>query len=141
MTTEKYLKRMAWLLNTIQSKAEVKELERQKALNLSVPTDSEKVQTSSKDALGEILTRVVDIDNELSGYVEEYRVIKAQVDTLTGDLAPAYVYRRYALNRSMNEITQELNVSRSTAYRIRDNALTEFEKKYGKSYKKVKSFS
>ena len=140
MTTEKYLKRMAWLLNTIQSKAEVKELERQKALNLSVPTDSEKVQTSSKDALGEILTRVVDIDSELKGYVEEYLVIKGQVDTLTGDLAPAYVYRRYAMNQSMNEITQELNVSRSTAYRIRDNALTEFEKKYGKKYKKVKSF-
>lgn len=140
MTTEKYLNRMAWLLNTIQSKAEVKELERQKALNLSVPTDSEKVQTSSKDALGEILTRVVDIDLELKGYVDEYLLIKGQVDTLTGNLAPAYVYRRYAMNQSMSEITQELNVSRSTAYRIRENALREFEKKYGKSYKKVKSF-
>ena len=140
MTTEKYLNRMAWLLNMIQSKAEVKELERQKALNLSVPTDSEKVQTSSKDALSEILTRVVDMDSEINGYVEEYRVIKAQVDTLTGEFAPAYVYRRYAMNQSMNEITAGLNVSRSTAYRIRNNALTEFEKKYGKTYKKVKSF-
>ena len=46
MTTEKYLTRMYWLLNTIQSKSEVKLLERQKALNLSVPTDSEKVQTA-----------------------------------------------------------------------------------------------
>lgn len=140
MTTEKYLKRMYWLLNTIQSKAEVKELERQKALNLSVPTDSEKVQTSSKDALGAILTKVVDMDSEIKGYVDEYLVIKAQVDTLSGNLAPAYVYRRYAMNQSMSEITEELHVSRSTAYRIRDNALREFEKKYGKSYKKVKSF-
>ena len=140
MTTEKYLKRMYWLLNTIQSKAEVKELERQKALNLSVPTDSEKVQTSSKDALGAIMTRVVDIDSEIQDYVDEYLEIKAQVDTLSGNLAPAYVYRRYAMNQSMSEITEELHISRSTAYRIRDNALTEFEKKFGKSYKKVKSF-
>ena len=140
MTTEKYLKRMCWLLNTIQSKAEIKELERQKALNLSVPTDSERVQTSSKDALGEILTRVVDMDGEIKGYVEQYREIKAQVDTLTGDLAPAYVYRRYAMNQSMGEITQGLNISRSTAYRVRNNALAEFEKKYGKTYKRVKSF-
>ena len=140
MTTEKYLKRMCWLLNTIQSKAEIKELERQKALNLSVPTDSERVQTSSKDALGEILTRVVDMDGEIKGYVEQYREIKAQVDTLTGDLAPAYVYRRYAMNQSMGEITQGLNISRSTAYRVRNNALAEFEKKYGKTYKKVKQF-
>ena len=140
MTTEKYLKRMFWLLNTIQSKAEIKELERQKALNLSVPTDSEKVQTSSKDALGEILTRVVDIDGEMRAYIDEYLEIKAQVESLSGNLAPAYVYRRYAMNQSMNEITEGLHVSRSTAYRIRENALTEFEKKFGKSYKKVKSF-
>ena len=140
MTTEKYLKRMYWLLNTIQSKAEIKELERQKALNLSVPTDSERVQTSSKDALGNILTKVVDMDGEIKGYVEEYLAIKGQVDTLSGNLAPAYVYRRYAMNQSMSEITEELHISRSTAYRVRDTALTEFEKKYGKTYKKVKAF-
>ena len=140
MTTEKYLSRMYWLLNTIQSKAEVKELERQKALNLSVPTDSEKVQTSSKDALGEILTRVVDMDEEIKGYVDEYLVIKAQVETLSGELAPAYVYRRYALKQSVNEITQGLHISRSTSYRVRSDALSEFEKKYGRKYKKVKSF-
>ena len=140
MTTEKYLDRMYWLLNTIQSKVEVKELERQKALNLSVPTDSEKVQTSSKDALGEILTRVVDMDSEIKGYVEEYNVMKEQVESLTGEYAPAYVYKRHALNQSIGEITAGLNVSRSTVYRIRDNALTEFEKKFGKTYKKVKSF-
>ena len=140
MTTERYLKRMAWLLNTIQSKAEVKTLEREKALNLSVPTDSEKVQTSSKDALGEILTRVVDLDGEIQGYVEEYMVIKGQVENLSGELAPAFVYRRYAMNQSINEIKEGLNVSRSTLYRIRDDALSEFEKKYGKSYKRVKSF-
>ena len=140
MTTEKYLNRMNWLLNTIQSKSEVKTLEREKALNLSVPTDSERVQTSTNDALGAILTRVVDIDAEIQGYIDEYLVIKAQVDTLSGNLAPAYVYRKYAMNQSMNEITQELHVSRSTAYRIRDNALREFEKKYGRTYKKVKQF-
>lgn len=141
MTTEKYLSRMYWLLNTIQSKTEVKELERQKALNLSVPTDSEKVQTSSKDALGAILTKVVDMDSEIKGYIDEYKTIKAQVDTLSGELAPAYVYRKYAMNQSMNEITQGLHISRSTAYRVRNNALSEFEKKYGKKYKKVKTYS
>ena len=50
MTTEKYLKRMNWLLNTIQSKTEVKELERSKALNMVAPTDGDRVQTSAQDA-------------------------------------------------------------------------------------------
>ena len=141
MTTEKYLSRMYWLLNTIQSKTEVSALERERALNIVAPIDTERVQTSAKDALGDILTKVVDMDSEIEGYVEEYKTIKSQVDTLTGDLAPAYVYRRYAMRQSMNEITSELHVSRSSAYRIRDNALAEFERKYGKCYKKVKSFS
>ena len=140
MTTEKYLKRMYWLLNTIQSKSEIKTLEREKAINLVVPTDNEKVQSSAKDALGDIMSKVVDIDSEISGYIEEYRVIKGQVDNLTGEFAPAFVYRRYAMNQSINEITEDLHVSRSTLYRIRDDALTEFEKKYGKTYKRVKHF-
>lgn len=140
MTTEKYLKRMYWLLNTIQSKSEMQILERGRATNMVAPTDGDRVQTSVKDRLSEILTKVVDADAEINGYVEEYRTIKAQVDSLTGEFAPAYIYRRYAMNQTMNEITSGLNVSRSTLYRIRGNALTEFEKKYGKTYKKVKSF-
>jgi hypothetical protein len=80
------------------------------------------------------------MDAEIEGYVKEYRTIKAQVDSLTGEFAPAYIYRRYAMNQTMNEITSDLNVSRTTLYRIRGNALSEFEKKYGKVYKKVKSF-
>ena len=140
MTTEKYLKRMYWLLNTIQSKTEIKELERSKALNIVAPIDNERVQTSAKDALGDILSRVADMDGEIKGYVEEYRVIKAQVDTLSSEFAPAFVYRRYAMNQSINEITEGLHISRSTLYRVRGDALKEFEKKYGKSYKRVKSF-
>lgn len=140
MTTERYLKRMYWLLNTIQSKSEMRLLERGRAFNMVAPTDGDRVQTSAKDTLGEILTKVVDLDAEIEGYVDEYRTIKTQVDSLTGDFAPAYIYRRYAMNQTMNEITSELNVSRSTLYRIKDHALSEFEKRYGKTYKKVKAF-
>jgi len=140
MTTEKYLKRMYWLLNTIQSKSEMLVLERGRATNMVAPTDGDRVQTSVKDTLGDILTKVVDTNAEIDGYVAEYRTIKAQVDSLTGEFAPAYIYRRYAMNQTMNEITSGLNVSRTTLYRIRGNALSEFEKKYGKVYKKVKSF-
>ena len=140
MTTEKYLKRMYWLLNMIQSKSEMRLLERGKAFNMVVATDGDRVQTSVKDTLGNVLTKVVDLDAEIEGYVNEYMAIKAQVDTLSGEFAPSYIYRRYAMNQSMGEITDGLNVSRSTAYRIRNDALSEFEKKFGKTYKKVKSF-
>ena len=140
MTTENYLSRMSWLLNMIQSKSEMSVHERGKALNMVAPMDGDRVQTSVRDTLADIMSKVADNDTEIRAYVEEYRTIKAQVDTLTGEYSPAFVYRRYAMNQSINEITQELNVSRSSAYRIRGEALKEFEKKYGKTYKKVKSF-
>lgn len=140
MTTEKYLSRMSWLLNMIKSKSEMSTFEKGKAINMVAPTDGDRVQTSAKDTLAEIMSIAIDIDAENEGYIEEYRLIKSQVDTLTGDFAPAYVYRRYAMNQSVNEIAGDLNVSRSTVYRIRNEALREFEKKYGKTYKKVKAF-
>lgn len=140
MTTEKYLGRMAWLLNMIQSKTEMSMFERGKAINMVAPTDGDRVQTSVKDTLADIMSRVADNDTEVKAYVEEYRTIKAQVDTLTGEYAPIYIYRRYAMKQSVGEIIGDLHVSRSTGYRIHNEALKEFEKKYGKTYKKVKAF-
>ncbi len=140
MTTEKYLRRMYWLYNTIQSKSEMIALERGRAVNMVAPMDSEPVQTSVKDTMCEIMSQVGDLDTEIQGYIAEYRLIKSQIDSLTGEYSPAYIYRRYGQNQSMNEVARGLHVSRTTAYRIREDALGEFEKKYGKTYKKIKSF-
>lgn len=140
MTTEKYLRRMYWLYNTIQSKYEMMILERGRATNMVAPTDNEPVQTSVSDKMCEIMSQVVDLDDEICAYIDEYRLIKTQIDSLQGEYSPAYIYRRYGQNQSMNEVARGLHVSRTTCYRIRDNALREFEKKYGKTYKKVKAF-
>ena len=95
MTTEKYLRRLSWLTNTITSRLERLEIERGRATNMVAPTDNEPVQTSPKDTMCEILSTVVDMDNELTGYVAEYKLIMSQVNGLTAPFAPAYLYRRY----------------------------------------------
>lgn len=140
MTTETYLRRMNWLLNIIESKTEMIALERSKATKMTVPTDSEPVKTSLKDNLSEIMANVADLDVEIQGYVVEYRKIKGQVETLSGVLSAPYIFRRYAQNQSMNEVARGLHVSRSTVYRIREDALTEFENKYGKTYRRKRKF-
>lgn len=140
MTTETYLRRMNWLLNIIESKTEMIAVERARATKTTVPTDSEPVQSSVKDTLSDILANVADIDKEIHGYVVEYRRIQSQVETLSGELAVPYIYRRYAQDQSINEVARGLHVSRSTLYRIRKDALEEFEKKYGKSYRRKRDF-
>lgn len=136
MTTEKYLKRLCWLANTIQSKAELVAMKRSNATNMVAPTDSDPVQTSAKDTLCEIVSDLIDEDAELSAYVAEYKRIRSQVNTLTGEYSPAYIFRRYEKDQSVKEISSALHVSRTTVYRIREDALAEFEELYGECYAK-----
>lgn len=141
MTTEKYLKRLEWLENTIRSRAERIDTARSRATNMVAPTDNEPVQTSPRDTLCEILSGVVDMDKDLQGYVSEYRLIMSQVDALTGVYSPAYVYKRYAKGQSVNEVAKDLNLSRSSAYRVQREALAEFEEMFGDFYECANNFS
>lgn len=141
MTTEKYLRRLSWLTNTITSRLERLEIERGRATNMVAPTDNEPVQTSPKDTLCEILSTVVDMDKELTVYVAEYKMIMSQVNGLTAPFAPAYLYRRYGRCQSVNEIASDMRMSRSTAYRVQREAIAEFEDMWGDNYLNSKDFS
>jgi len=141
MTTEKYLSRLSWLANTIISRDEKLTVDRSRATNMVAPTDNEPVQTSPKDTLCEILSGVVDMDKELSGYVDEFKYIMGQVNALSEPLAPAYLFRRYGRCQTVREIAREMKISRSTVYRVHHEALDEFEDLWGEIYLKSKDFS
>jgi hypothetical protein len=140
MTTEKYLRRLSWLINTINSRSEQIALDRSRATNMVVPTDNTPVQSSPKDALCEIVSDIADMDEEKKGYIAEYKFIMTQINSLTGVYSPAYIYRRYGRGQSVNEIAREMEISRSTAYRIHRDALAEFEFLYGDFYKAEKNY-
>lgn len=140
MTTEKYLQRMKWLENMMLCRAERIDAGRSRATNMVAPTDKDVVQTSPKDTLCEILSNVADNDKELQGYKTEYLYIKSQIDSLTGVYSSAYLYMRFAKDKSVNETARTLNISRSTAYRVHKEALEEFEDLYGETYKKAKNY-
>ncbi len=140
MTTEKYLQRMKWLENMMICRAEKIDVGRSRATNMVAPTDKEPVQTSPRDALCEILSSVADDDKELQGYKSEYLYIKSQIDSLSGMYSSAYLYMRFAKDKSVNETARTLNISRSTAYRVHHDAIEEFEDLYGKIYKTAKNY-
>lgn len=140
MTTEKYLRRLSWLTNTINSRAERIALGRSRATNMVVPTDNTPVQSSPKDTLCEVMSEVADMDEELKGYLSEYTFIIKQINALTGVYSTAFLYRKYGRGQSVNEIASAMNISRSTAYRIQREALEEFEEMYGYFYKAEKNY-
>ena len=140
MTTDKYLKRLSWLANTIASRNEQINLGRSRATNMVVPTDNTPVQSSPKDKLCEILSEVADLDTELQNYKAEYRHIMSQVDSLSGVYSSAYIFRYYVRGQTVNEIASDMHISRSTVYRIQHDALTEFEDLYGELYKEKKNY-
>lgn len=140
MTTEKYLRRLEWLENMIISRSDSVEIGRTRAMNIVAPTDAERVQTSLKDKMSDIMSNVADDDKELQKYKAEYRIIIDQINNLSGIYSPAYLYMRYAKGHNVTIIARALNVSRSTAYRIQQDALEEFEDLYGDFYKHANNY-
>lgn len=140
MTTEKYLQRLQWLENTIISRQEKIDFGRSRATNMVAKLDKDRVQTSPKDTMSEILAEVADTDKELQGYVAEYKFIMGQVDDLSGAYSPAFIYLKFAKDEKVTDIARTMHISRSTAYRIFRNAVAEFEEMYGKTYEKAKNY-
>lgn len=140
MTTQRYLRRLTWLVNMITSREEKVQTSIGRATNMVAPTDNEPVQTSAKDTMCEIMSDVVDTDKELDAYKAEYKFIMGQVNELTEAYAPAYLYRLYVKDQSVMEIASEMKISRSTAYRVQRRAHEEFEDMWGDFYKQANKF-
>jgi DNA-directed RNA polymerase specialized sigma subunit len=107
------------------------------AMNMVVPTDREPVQTSPSDKMGNLMSEWADYDTELEKLKKLFKEMTEQVNSLSGEYSSAVLYRRYCYKQNMREIEREMNLSRSTLYRIHRAALAEFEKKYQESYKKL----
>lgn len=137
MTTERYLYRMCWLRTNIMSHSKAVAQTEGAAMNMVVPTDREPVQTSPSDKMGNLMSEWADYDTELGKLVKSFREMTEQVNSISGEYSSAVLYRRYCYKQNMREIEREMNLSRSTLYRIHRAALAEFEKKYQENYKKL----
>lgn len=140
MTTQKYLYRANWLRNTIMSQSAKVTAREGMAMNMVVPTDREPVQTSPRDKMCDIMSEWADDDTELQRFLDDYRRIVSEINSIDVEYGNALLFKRYCLKQSMKNIAVDLNVSRSTLYRIHRNALAEFEEKYQAKYRKLTTF-
>lgn len=94
------------------------------------------------DRMGTSIAKIVDMENELDGIIDNYIDKKNKIIKEIEDVGE-YVYyevlfSKYVEYKTFEEIAKKMNYSTRQVLRIHGAALSEFEKKYGKFYMKNK---
>lgn len=138
METKQYLKQINRLDRQIQNKlSEIHRL-RTMACNVGISDDSERVQTSgTKDRIGNIVSRIVDMEHEVDNMVDKRFDIVSQIDNMEDTDFYDILSQVYVLKKEMKVIAIDKKMSYSNMKRLHVLALEEFEKKYGEKYLEV----
>lgn len=110
------------------------------ARNISaVNNDGERVmKTKNPDKIGDAVAEIVDMENEVriatKRLLETKRKVIGQIESLDNTVYYDILFLLYVKNSSYRELEKEMNYSRSQLWRIHNDALAEFERKYGSEY-------
>ena len=101
----------------------------------SASTESERVQTSPKDRLGETCAKIVDLCEQLNKDIDSFVDMKAEViqtiDQYVDDLKERrLLYLRYLKFIPIESCAKELRISRATAYNFHKAAMQKIARKF-----------
>lgn len=142
MTTYEYLSQIK--RNDAMIENELEEIERLRtiATNITVATDSERVQSSGdKDRIGKIVSRIADMEKELSErvefcYTDREKIIR-QMESLKEVAEYQVLFFKFVSGMPIERIAERINYSDVHCYRIYKKALKSFEDKFGALYLNV----
>lgn len=97
------------------------------------------VQTfGDKDRLGASVSKIIDKENELSEYVNDYLETRYdiihQIGTMDSLIEYQVLFSRYVELKNYDDIAKDLNYSDRQIFRIHRKAISNFENKYGYLY-------
>lgn len=136
MTAKQYLSQISRLNKMISNKlSEIYQI-KSMALNISVLNENEKVQTSgNKDRIGDMVSRMVDLEKEAQEYVKIYtslrRNVVMQIDSMPKENHYKVLFAKYIEEKTFDAIADEMGYSWRHVIRIHGEALAEFEQMYG----------
>ena len=133
--TVKYLSQIEYIDEMIGEKQDIIDSLRSSITGTSASTESERVQTSPKDRLGETCAKIVDLCEQLNHDIDTFIDMKAEViqtiDQYVDDLKQRrLLYLRYLKFMPMQSAARELRVSRRTAYRLHNEAVSKIAVKF-----------
>ena len=139
MNTKQYLNQVRRYDRMISNKlSEIYQL-KTLATSISVATDGDRVQSSgNKDRMGNTVARLVDLEREtdklIQVYTEKRQVIISQIDSMEDMNFYDVLFHRYIEGKTFEAISEDIHYSWRQVMRIHDDALEEFEKKFGSCY-------
>lgn len=139
MTTKEYLEQIMKYDLMIQNKiAEISQL-RGMACNVSVKSDKDRIQSSSeKDKIGNMVVKIVDVENAVTGIVEKRKRIIDQIESISDADMYDVLAKRYILGKMIKVIACERKEDKIQTLRHLDKAIDVFEEKFGSDYIPVK---
>ena len=131
--TKHYLKRVKYLDGLINSKAEQLKDLRNMVYNISGNENNERVQTSKRvDKIGDIMSKIVDLENELDNDIDKLVDLKAEVtkriDEIPDMECRLLLMLRYLNFKTWEEIAEKMGYSRQWVNKIHGRALNSLQK-------------
>ena len=133
--TVKYLSQVKYINEMIGEKQDIIDSLLSSITGTSASTESERVQTSPKDRLGETCAKIVDLCEQLNKDIDSFVDMKAEViqtiDQYVDDLKERrLLYLRYLKFIPIESCAKELRISRATAYNFHKAAMQKIARKF-----------
>lgn len=130
-----YLSQIEYIEEMIGEKQDIIDSLRSSITGTSASTESERVQTSPKDRLGETCAKIVDLCEQLNKDIDSFVDMKAEViqtiDQYVDDLKERrLLYLRYLKFIPIESCAKELRISRATAYNFHKAAMQKIARKF-----------
>lgn len=130
-----YLSQIEYIEEMIGEKQDIIDSLRSSITGTSASTESERVQTSPKDRLGETCAKIVDLCEQLNRDIDSFVDMKAEViqtiDQYVDDLKERrLLYLRYLNFIPIESCAKELRISRATAYNFHKAAMQKIARKF-----------
>ena len=105
------------------------------ATSTTIPPKDVNVKTSSdKDKMGNIVTRIVELEKEVNTLIDKRHIILQQIENMADYKEYDVLWQRYVQMKSIKEIKIEKISSIRRVQQILSNAIKNFESMYGKEY-------
>ena len=142
METKAYLKQISRLDRMIKNKIIELDQYRDLEYGLGAISNEERVQTTlNPDKFTKKVEKVIQleqkIDKLIDAFVDKKEIIISQIDEMEDDTHYDVLFLRYVKRDTFEKIACDVGFSLRQIIRIHGEALREFEKKYGETYKNL----
>lgn len=138
MDTHAYLSQIVKIQRMIENKQNEIFRFRDILTSVTIEPKEDKIQTSSdKDKMSAFVAKIVDNEKDIEKLYDERKKIIGQLENFSDDPDLYQIlYCKYVDNLTVNNARLRIGCSKSKAYDLYEDAMTEFERIYGKTYLK-----